>query len=128
MKISASEPLEALLARERAVLGCAILDISGQQASILDAAVHADDFISSLHAAVFNAIHALVGRKELPLDYNGVCAEMIAQGTFQQYAQGYTLVSSLGEGIALATPMRRRVELLKRATVAYKAGKAALGA
>jgi replicative DNA helicase len=126
----ASEPccnLDALLARERAILGAAILDSSGRQAGLLCTSMAESDFTSSLYRAVFRAIASLVDRNELPLEYVSVCGEMFNQGTFQSFENGYTLVSSLGEGVVLATPMHRRVELLKRASAAYK-GKAALGA
>jgi replicative DNA helicase len=129
MKTFRSEPctLEVLLARERAVLGAAILDSSGGQADVLCGKLAEDDFTSALHRSVFRAIAALVRRNELPLEYVSVCAEMLQQGTFKSYENGYTLVSSLGEGVLLAKSMRQRLALLKAAATEYRARKAADG-
>ncbi len=112
--------IEVPLAYERGVVAAAILDPTGRQAKILCQHVHSAEWVSSLHRAVFQAINALVERDQLPLEYNSVIAEMMRQGTFQSYTNGYSFVSSLGEGIVLALPMTKRILRLREEWRQYR--------
>jgi len=105
--------LDAILTLEAGALGAAILDSTARQARILAEFVREDDWVSPLSRAVFKAIRQLVSRDVLPLDYASIIAEMMEQGTFQSYTNGYSLISSLGEGVVLARPMTRRIHDLR---------------
>jgi replicative DNA helicase len=108
-----SARLEANLALERSALGAAILDATAEQTGILVEFVGESDWISPLHKAIYRAIDRLLARGAVPLEYASVIAEMISQGTFQSYTNGWTLVSSLGEGVSLSKSMCRRVQELR---------------
>jgi hypothetical protein len=108
-----TDTLEATLTAERSALGACILDMSGRQARILTEFVGERDWISSLNRAVFVAIRSLVARDCLPLDYNNIIGELQRTGVFEQYASGWRLISSLGEGIVLSKPMTKRINELR---------------
>ena len=109
-----AEPLEAVLTLERSALGAAILDTSGHQARIITEFVGERDWISPLNRSAFVAIRTLVARDCLPLEYNTVIGELQSMGVLEQYANGWSLVTSLTDGCVIEIPMTKRIRELRR--------------
>jgi hypothetical protein len=116
--------VDAILTLEAGALGAAILEPSGQQARILAEFVQPDNWISSLHRSVAEAIRRLVARECLPLEYASVIGELQGMGVLQSYTNGWALISSLGEGVVWARPMTRRIAELRSAWKRHREEKA----
>jgi len=116
-------PVDAILTLERGALGAAMLDANGKQAGILVATLREDDFLSSIHRAVFVAIKRLVGSNDLPLEYLSVISELQRMGVLEGFSNGWSLVSSLGEGVVLTRDMYRRTKQLRDLSTRRKLAK-----
>ena len=112
-------PTGAIIAAEQGALGAAIADGS-KQAEILAEFVSESDWTLPLHRSVFRAIREMIHKGNVPLDYNGVCVELMRAGVYQTYTNCVLLIVSLCEGIVLSRPMTRRIHDLRALWKSWK--------
>jgi len=112
------EPIEAIVGREAACLGCAMIDPGSCGALILSGLCETD-FVGPLNRSVMAAIRRLSERRE-GVEYASVAAELVRGGTMHSLGNAGLLVSAMGEGVMLSNDMLRRCELIKAATAAHR--------